>query len=66
MIRRPEFQCWDKLKHATKRTAQAAKRSLKSMPTCLYPEALSVYRCPHCGFYHIGNDRSRIQQEVAE
>lgn len=64
-VHNPASQCRDKLRHPTKRAAQAAKRSIKSRPFCRHPEAMAVYLCPHCGFYHVGTRRDLVNQENA-
>jgi rRNA maturation protein Nop10 len=52
----PETQCMGKMRYTLKRRAiDIAHAYAANTPDAV----LTVYPCPHCGFYHIGNVRKK-------
>ncbi len=49
-VRDPAYQCWRKRPYSTKKDAKGAARSIEQRAGRLH-----VYRCPHCGSWHIGH-----------
>ena len=43
-------QCLRKVRHKDRATAKAAMKAL-----AVQEPGLGVYKCPHCGFFHVGN-----------
>ena len=55
-----EYQmCGRKIGYVTKREAQAA---LKQVQRSGGGRRLKSFRCPHCGFYHLGKSDRRLQK----
>lgn len=46
----PRVQCEGKVRHVSRRAARSARKHYPSGPG-----HLTVYVCPHCGFFHLGN-----------
>ena len=50
----PKNQCWGKKPYKLARRAMKDSRGLATD----YPDMIfTVYRCPHCGKYHVGSVR---------
>lgn len=45
-------QCGSKLRYYDKATAKLSLRRLRGQ---VQRSSLHPYRCPHCGFWHLGN-----------
>jgi rubrerythrin len=48
-------QCNAKLKHRSKAQARKVAKRMGNLHT----GRLSVYKCPWCGFYHVGKTKNR-------
>jgi rubrerythrin len=60
----PLTQCDGKIAHASRDDAQAHKRSIMRQSERMRskPVPMSVYRCPHCGFYHVGRSGGKSKR----
>ncbi len=47
--------CWRKEKHASKGAAEAHLRSLAKRGKLKDKDTVNVYKCPHCGSWHVGH-----------
>jgi hypothetical protein len=62
----PERQCIGKVKFKTKGRAKAACSRLLRLGMIAEPAIFGVYRCGHCGRFHLGHARYReATREVA-
>lgn len=50
-----EIQCDGKVKHLTKDTAKREARLLAGRGRSVGRTRLEVYRCGHCGWWHVGH-----------
>lgn len=51
-------QCWLKRRYSTRSEANTAARAMRAAGKAgEQPEQLHAYRCPHCGWFHIGHHR---------
>lgn len=54
-MRSPERACHWKAQYDSKRAARTARRSIQTS------EHLSIYRCPFCGYYHLGHKPKAVR-----
>lgn len=51
----PEVNCIGKDKHKSMSLAREIARRMSSRRE----EAIRAYKCPHCGYYHVGSQHSK-------
>jgi predicted RNA-binding Zn-ribbon protein involved in translation (DUF1610 family) len=61
----PKYQCRGKRQY-TRQRAKAVLGHMKSDGRKIDRSHMSVYHCPHCGYYHIGHTKSSSKQQVDE
>lgn len=52
----PAYQCGGKIQYVRKGDAKRAlRRTQTTRPDPQGTRPLNIYRCPHCGFFHVGH-----------